>query len=42
MITTVVSKDKLTMTWWIVYNADKSTVNYGVTDAPQETQTGHL
>lgn len=40
MITTVVSKDKLTMTWWIVYNADKSTVNYGVTDAPQETQTG--
>ena len=40
MITTVVSKDKLTITWWIVYNEDKSIVNYGVTDPPQETQTG--
>jgi hypothetical protein len=40
MIITVVSKDKLTITWWIVYNEDKSIVNYGVTDPPQETQTG--
>ena len=40
MITTVVSRDKLTVTWWIVYNEDKSIVNYGFTDPPQETQTG--
>ena len=40
MIITVVSKDKLTISWWIVYNEDKSIVNYGVTDPPQETQTG--
>ena len=36
----VVSKEKLTTTWWIVYNEDNSKINYGVTDPPQQTETG--
>ena len=36
----VVSKETETTKWWIVYNEDKSIVHYGMTEPPQETETG--
>lgn len=36
----VVSKETEATKWWIVYNEDKSIVNYGMTEPPQETETG--
>jgi hypothetical protein len=36
----VVSKEELTDKWWICYNEDKSIVHQGITEAPQQTETG--
>jgi hypothetical protein len=36
----VVDITEETKKWWIVYNEDKSVVNYGETEPPQQTETG--
>lgn len=36
----VVSKQELNDKWWITYNAEKTIVHYGKTEAPQQTETG--
>lgn len=36
----VIGKETAVNKWWIVYNEDKSVVNYGMTEPPQETETG--
>lgn len=36
----VIGKETTINKWWIVYNEDKSVVNYGMTEPPQETETG--
>lgn len=36
----VVSKEELNDKWWITYNAGKTIVHYGKTEAPQQTETG--
>ena len=36
----VIGKETTVNKWWIVYNEDKSVVNYGMTEPPQETETG--
>ena len=36
----VIGKETTINKWWICYNEDKSVVNYGMTEPPQETETG--
>jgi hypothetical protein len=36
----VVDITEETKKWWIVYNEDKSVVNYGETEPPQQTESG--
>lgn len=36
----VVSKESNVNTWWIAYNEDKSIVHYGLTEPPQQTDSG--
>ncbi|MFY8169876.1 MAG: hypothetical protein ACOVK2_02035 [Candidatus Fonsibacter sp.] len=36
----VVSKDELKDKWWVCYNEDKSIVHHGITESPQQTETG--
>lgn len=36
----VIGKETTINKWWIVYNEGKSVVNYGMTEPPQETETG--
>ncbi len=36
----VVSKEETNDKWWITYNAEKTIVHYGKTEAPHQTETG--